>query len=63
MPIGLLLVRSYKMTYQLLKDPIDGKENAVLLNGSTTVPFAPANTDYQAYIAWVAQGNTPQAAE
>jgi hypothetical protein len=27
------------------------------------IPFDEANTDYQAYLAWVAQGNTPQAAE
>ena len=25
--------------------------------------FNPDNTDYQAYLAWVAQGNTPQLAD
>jgi hypothetical protein len=27
------------------------------------IPFAPENTDYQAYLKWVAEGNTPEAAE
>jgi hypothetical protein len=27
------------------------------------IPFDPDNTDYQAYLAWVAQGNTPLPAE
>ena len=28
-----------------------------------SIPFDPDNTDYQAYLAWVAEGNTPEAAE
>jgi hypothetical protein len=27
------------------------------------IPFAPDNTDYQAYLKWVAEGNTPLPAE
>jgi hypothetical protein len=27
------------------------------------IPFDPANTDYQAYLKWVAEGNTPTPAE
>ena len=27
------------------------------------VPFDPANSDYQAYLKWVSEGNTPQPAD
>jgi hypothetical protein len=27
------------------------------------IPFAPDNTDYQAYLKWVAEGNTPEPAD
>jgi hypothetical protein len=27
------------------------------------IPFDPANTDYQAYLKWVSEGNTPLPAE
>ena len=27
------------------------------------IPFDPANTDYQAYLKWVSEGNTPQPAD
>jgi hypothetical protein len=34
-------------------------------NGVQTmaIPISPDNTDYQAYLKWVAEGNTPEAAE
>jgi hypothetical protein len=51
--------------YKLQKNhPIFGEAKAVTrLTDNSSIPFDPANTDYQAYLKWVAEGNTPEAAE
>ena len=48
-------------TYKILK--ADGKESAILRDGKDSIPLAPDNTDYQEYLEWVAEGNTPEPAD
>ena len=50
--------------YQLIKNLNGGESTSVLrLADHANIPFDPANTDYQAYLKWVAEGNTPLPAE
>ena len=35
----------------------------IRLLDEATIPFDPDNTDYQAYLKWVAEGNEPLPAE
>ena len=48
--------------YKLCKSEV-GFEYVVRLSDSANIPFDPDNTDYQQYLKWVAEGNTPLPAE
>ena len=53
--------------YKLLKDPIDNSIMTVRKfcggNLYADIPFDEANTDYQEYLEWVAEGNKAEAAD
>ena len=52
-------------TYKKIKN-IDGttSTSAILRKeDNANIPFDPNNTDYQEYLAWVAEGNTAEAAD
>jgi hypothetical protein len=53
------------MYKNLPKDSITGTEaNCVQrLSDNAFIPFDPANTDYQDYLKWVDEGNTPEPAD
>jgi hypothetical protein len=50
------------MIYQLVKNKPD---QVMYIDGAWQgiIPFDPANTDYQVYLAWLAEGNTPLPAD
>jgi hypothetical protein len=51
--------------YQIYRSPRTNKiENCIIrTTDGACIPFDPDNTDYQAYLKWLEQGNTPEPAD
>jgi len=49
--------------YQLTPTIYGESKNVKRLADNAFIPFDPDNTDYQAYLKWLAEGNTPEPAD
>ena len=53
--------------YKLQQHSTESEPSSVTLNDGSglilNIPFDPDNTDYQAYLKWVSEGNTAEAAD
>jgi hypothetical protein len=56
-------MKTYKLYIRLGKTEADAAMTTNEDGSVTSFLFDPANTDYQQYLAWLAEGNQPEPAE
>lgn len=49
--------------YKIQNDRNNQPCAVTIIGQAISIPLDPANTDYQKYLEWVAEGNTPEAAD
>lgn len=49
--------------YKIVNNILGKSASVQRLSDNACIPFDPANTDYQAFLLWKAEGNTPLPAD